>query len=59
MGYERFDCNIMDTFLCGLPKEMRMKMLKNGLTPEANTVEDFISEGKALEATMKTMDHYN
>ena len=55
MGYERFDCNIMDTFLCGLPKEM----LKNGLTPEANTVEDFISEGKALEATMKTMDHYN
>ena len=47
--------NIMDTFLHGLPKEM----LENRLTPEANTVEDFISEGKALEAAMKTMDHYN
>jgi hypothetical protein len=51
--------NIMDTFLCGLPKEMRTKMLENGLTPEANTVDDFVSEGKALEAAMKTMEHYD
>jgi hypothetical protein len=51
--------NIMDTFLRGLPKEMHTKMLENGLTPKANTVDDFVSEGKALEATMKTMDHYN
>ena len=51
--------NIMDMFLCGLPKEMHTKMLENGLTPEANMVDDFVSEGKALEAAMKTMDHYN
>ena len=51
--------NLMDTFLQGLPKEMRSEMLKNGLTPEANTIEDFIAEGKAIEDTMKTMDHYN
>ena len=48
--------NIIDTFLHGLPKEMHTKMLENGLTPEANTVEDFISEGKALEATTHTME---
>jgi hypothetical protein len=51
--------NIMDTFLRGLPKDMRTKMLENGLTPEANTVEDFVSEGKALESAMKTMNHYD
>lgn len=51
--------NIMDTLLCGLPKEMCTKMLENGLTPEANTVDNFVSEGKALEAAMKTMEHYN
>jgi hypothetical protein len=38
---------------------MRTKMLENGLTPEVNTVEDFVSEGKALEAAMKTMEHYD
>ena len=51
--------DIMDTFLRGLPEEMRTKLLENGLTPEANTVEDFVSEGKALEAAMKTVDYYD
>jgi hypothetical protein len=51
--------NLMDTFLDGLPKEMRSEILKNGLTPEANTIEDFIVEGKVIEDAMKTMDHYN
>lgn len=51
--------NLMDTFLHGIPKEMRAKMLKNGLTPEANTIEDFVTEGKAIEEAMKAMEHYN
>ena len=51
--------NIMDTFLRGLPKDMCTKMLENGLMPEANTVEDFVSEGKALESAMKPMNHYD
>jgi hypothetical protein len=34
-------------------------MLENGLTPEANTIEDFVSEGKALESAMKTVNHYD
>ena len=45
--------NIMDTFLCGLPKAMQTKMLSEGLTPESNTIKDFIAEGKALEAAQK------
>ena len=51
--------NIMNIFLCGLPKEMQTKMLKNGLIPKANTVDNFISEEKALEAAIKTMEHYD
>jgi hypothetical protein len=51
--------NLMDTFLCGLPKEMRSEMLKNRLMPEANTIKDFVAEGKAIEDATKTMDHYN
>jgi hypothetical protein len=51
--------NLMDTFLCGLPKEMQSEMLKNRLTPETNTIKDFVAEGKAIEDAMKTMDHYN
>jgi hypothetical protein len=51
--------NIMDTFLKGIPSEMRVEMLRNGLTPEANTVEDFVAEAKALEAAAKTEKHYS
>jgi hypothetical protein len=51
--------NLMDTFLHGLPKEMQSEMLKNELMPEANTIEDFIVEGKAIKDAMKTMDYYN
>ena len=51
--------NIMDTFLCGLPKAMWTKMLSKGLTPESNTIEDFIAKGKALKAAQKMVDHYN
>ena len=50
--------NLMDTFFHGLPESMHAKMLKNGLTPEANTVEDFIAEGKAIEEANKTQEHY-
>lgn len=51
--------NLMDMFLQGIPKEMRAKMYKNGSTPEANTIKDFMAEGKAIEEATKTMDHYN
>ena len=51
--------NLMDSFLHGLPKEMWYETLKNRLMPKANTVEDFVAEGKAIEDTMKMMEHYN
>jgi hypothetical protein len=47
--------NLMDTFLHGLPKEMWSEVLKNGLMPEANTIEDFVADGKVIEDAMKTM----
>ena len=50
--------NLMDTFRHGLPASMHAEMLKNGLTPEANTVEDFIAEGKAIEEATKMQEHY-
>ena len=40
--------HIIDMFLCRLPKDMCTKMLKNGLTPEANTVEQFHIRRKSL-----------
>jgi hypothetical protein len=51
--------NIMDTFLKGIPSEMHVEMLRNGLTPEANTVKDFVAEAKALESAGKTEKHYS
>ena len=50
--------NLMDTFLHGLLESMLAEMLKNGLTPEANTVDDFIVEGKSIEEAIKTQEHY-
>jgi hypothetical protein len=51
--------NIMDTFLHGLPADMCKELLKNDLMPEANMVDDFVAEGKAHEATLKTLEHYD
>ena len=50
--------NIMDTFLHGIPEMMCVEMFKNGLTPEANTANDFVAEGKVIEEATKTQDHY-
>ena len=50
--------NLMDTFLCGIPEMMHVEMFKNGLTPEANMVDDFVAEGKAIEEAAKTQEHY-
>ena len=50
--------NLMDMFLHGVLETMHTEMFKNGLTPEANTVDDFIAEGKAIEEATKTQDHY-
>jgi len=50
--------NLMDMFLHGIRETMHMEMFKNGLTPEANTVDNFIAEGKAIEEAMKTQGHY-
>jgi hypothetical protein len=51
--------NIMDTFLLGIPSKIHVKMLRNGLTPEVNTVKDFVAEAKALEAAAKMEKHYS
>jgi hypothetical protein len=35
------------------------KLDRTGLSNTTNTVDDFVLEGKVLEAAMKTMDHYD
>ena len=39
----------MDMFLHGVLETMCMEMFKNGLTPEANMVDNFVAEGKVIE----------
>ncbi|KAG6904843.1 hypothetical protein DXG01_006758 [Tephrocybe rancida] len=46
-------------FLDGIPSNMLIALIHNGgLSPEVNTVEDFVSEAKAYETSLKMATHY-
>ncbi|KAF5386981.1 hypothetical protein D9615_002107 [Tricholomella constricta] len=50
---------VRDTFLEGIPKDMLVALIKEGgLSPEINTVNEFVSEAKAYESASKTAAHY-
>ncbi|RDB23199.1 hypothetical protein Hypma_009704 [Hypsizygus marmoreus] len=49
---------VMDTFVQGLPEGMRDKLFDDGLSPEVNTIDDFVSAAKAYEMASKTAAHY-
>ena len=47
------------TFLHGIPAYIRKRMIKDGLSPEVNTIDDFVAKAKKHEAVKKTLDYYN
>jgi Zinc knuckle len=50
---------MVETFLKGIPSYIRERMLKDRMSPEFNTIDDFISESKKHETAKKTLDYYN
>jgi hypothetical protein len=50
---------IVETFLKGVPSYIRDRMIKDGLSPEINTIDDFVAEAKKHETSKKTLDYYN
>ena len=50
---------IVETFLRGIPAYIRERMIKDGLSPEVYTIDDFVAEAKKHEAAKKTLDYYN
>jgi hypothetical protein len=50
---------IIETFLKGIPSYIHERMIKDGLSPEINTINDFVAEAKKHEAAKKTLDYYN
>jgi hypothetical protein len=50
---------IVETFLKGIPSYIRDRMIKDGLFPEINTIDDFVAEAKKHETLKKTLDYYN
>ena len=50
---------IVETFLRGIPSYICEHMIKDGLPPEINTIDDFVAKAKKHEAVKKTLDYYN
>jgi hypothetical protein len=50
---------IVVTFLQKIPSYIRTRMFQDGLSPEVNTIDDFISEAKRHETVKKTQDYYD
>jgi hypothetical protein len=50
---------IVVTFLQKIPSYIRTRMFQDGLSPEVNTIDDFISEAKRHETAKKTQDYYD
>jgi hypothetical protein len=42
-----------------IPTYIRERMIKDGLSPEVNTIDDFVAEAKKHEAAKKMLDYYN
>lgn len=49
---------VIETFLKGLPAVIREKLFELRLSPEVNTIDDFVSEAKAIEMSMKNAEHF-
>ncbi|GLB42650.1 hypothetical protein LshimejAT787_1200990 [Lyophyllum shimeji] len=58
MAHPPDDYTMVDTFLSGLPQTMREQLFEDGLSPEVNTIDDFVAYAKAYEAAAKTAAHY-
>ena len=53
------DYTILEQFLAGLPSWMASKMFEDfGLSPESNTLDDFVATAKAIEQRGKTKTYY-
>jgi hypothetical protein len=53
------DYQIIETFLRGIPSYICEVMLKEGLSPKINMIDDFISESKQHKTAKKTLEYYN
>jgi len=52
--------SIIEVFLDGIPKDMRTELIRiKGLSPEVNSLEDFVAFAKEYETRTKTNDYYN
>ncbi|KAF5369103.1 hypothetical protein D9615_010417 [Tricholomella constricta] len=52
------DWTFLEKFLKTLPREMRKALFDDGLSPEINTVQEFLAVGLAHQATQKTADYF-
>ncbi|KAG6822507.1 hypothetical protein H0H92_013595, partial [Tricholoma furcatifolium] len=53
------EMTIREKFLEGIPEDMLVSLIcDGGLAPEVNTIEEFVSEAKAYENSLKTASHY-
>ncbi|KAG6823988.1 hypothetical protein H0H93_002707, partial [Arthromyces matolae] len=51
---------ILETFLDGIPADMRRHLIRQDkLTPEMNSVEEFLVHAIAHEQSLKTSNHYD
>ena len=53
------DYLVIEIFLQGLPTSLCEPMIKDGLSPEINTINDFVAEAKKHETARKTLNYYN
>jgi hypothetical protein len=49
---------IMERFLSGILEDIREKIFKCGLSPEVNTIDDFVACAKAIEISKKMAAYY-
>ena len=53
------DYSILEAFLGGIPESMQTQLIRElGLSPEINSVDDFVSQAVDYEARLKTDEYY-
>jgi len=53
------DYTLLEQFLVGLPSWMASKMIEDfGLSPESNSLDDFVATAKAIEQRGKMKTYY-
>jgi hypothetical protein len=53
------DYLIVEMFVKGIPDSLHKLIITDGLSPEANTIDDFVAQAKRYEYAKKTLDYYN